>query len=85
MFEFVADYQKSQFSQNPANRGRFITQGLWSISRHPNYFGEAVMWWAIYIIALGTENGWKTFFGPMFIHFLIYYVSGVKLTERYAK
>ncbi|MGQ9800821.1 MAG: DUF1295 domain-containing protein [Candidatus Saccharicenans sp.] len=81
-FEAVADAQLRRFKQNPENRGRIITSGLWKYSRHPNYFGEAVMWWGIFLIALNTPAGWLGIIGPLTITLLLTMVSGVPLLEK---
>ena len=62
--------------------GKFIRTGLWKYSRHPNYFGEAVMWWGLYIISCSLEYGWITFFSAAFITFLLRFVSGVPFPEK---
>jgi steroid 5-alpha reductase family enzyme len=59
-FESVGDYQLKQFKKNPANKGQIITTGLWRYTRHPNYFGEAVQWWGLFIITLTLPGGWVT-------------------------
>ncbi len=81
--EVVADRQKSAFKQNPANEGRFITSGLWSWSRHPNYFGEIALWTGIAIIALPILSGWRwvMLVSPVFVFLLITRVSGVPMLE----
>lgn len=86
-FEVIADSQKSRFRSNPANKEKFITEGLWSISRHPNYFGEIVLWLGITVIALPTLQGWQlvTLISPIFVALLLIKVSGVKLLERSGK
>lgn len=61
---------------------KFITWGLWRYTRHPNYFGECVLWWGIWLIACSIEGGWATFYAPLFIGLLIRYVSGVRLLEK---
>jgi steroid 5-alpha reductase family enzyme len=81
-FELIADRQLQAFRDNPANRGTLIKSGLWRYSRHPNYFGEAVLWWGIFIIACSVGLGWITFFAPLFITLLIRFVSGVPLLEN---
>lgn len=85
-FESVADLQKSRFAADPANRGRFITTGLWSLSRHPNYFGEIVIWIGIALIALPSLKGWGllTLISPVFVAILLTRISGVPLLERAA-
>ena len=82
IFELVADCQLQQFRNDSSNRGKIIKSGLWRYSRHPNYFGEAVLWWGIYLIACSVEYGWITFFSALFITLLIRFVSGVPLLEN---
>jgi steroid 5-alpha reductase family enzyme len=84
--EAVADHQKSLFRADPANRGRFIRDGLWSWSRHPNYFGEIVLWIGVAIIAAPVLRGWQwvTLVSPVFVTVLLTRVSGVPLLERKA-
>lgn len=57
------------------------TQGLWAYSRHPNYFGEAIVWWGIWILACSVKGGWVTIFSPILIGLLVRFVSGVPLVE----
>lgn len=82
--EVVADRQKTKFRSNSENKDKFITEGLWSISRHPNYFGEIVLWFGIAVVALPTLVGWQyvTLISPIFVTFLLIKVSGVKLLEE---
>lgn len=82
IFEAVGDRQLKQFKSDPENKGRIFTQGLWKYTRHPNYFGEAVMWWGIYLIALSVEGGVFTVISPVLITFLLRFVSGVPLLEK---
>ena len=84
--EVVADRQKSAFKQDPANEGRFITSGLWSWSRHPNYFGEITLWLGIAIIAVPVLSGWRwvTLISPLFVVVLLTRVSGLPMLERRA-
>jgi len=81
--EVVADTQKSKFSADPANKGKFIQTGLWSRSRHPNYFGEIVLWVGVAIIALPVLQGWQwvALISPVFVTLLLTRVSGVPLLE----
>lgn len=81
-FETVADLQLARFLADPANRGRIMDRGLWRYSRHPNYFGEAVVWWGVWLIALSVPGGWWTVVSPLLITFLLLKVSGVPLLER---
>ena len=84
--EIVADSQKSRFSANPDNKGRFIQTGLWSRSRHPNYFGEIILWVGVAIIALPVLQGWQwvVLISPLFVTLLLTRVSGVPLLEQKA-
>ena len=87
MIEVVADRQKTKFRQLPENSNHFITTGLWAYSRHPNYFGEIVLWLGITIIALPTFVGWQyvTLISPIFVAVLLIKVSGVRLLEKNGK
>ena len=86
IMEVVADRQKSTFNQDPKNRGQFISSGLWSISRHPNYVGEVLLWTGIAVIALPTFNGlqYLALISPIFTYLLLTRVSGVNLLEASA-
>lgn len=86
VIEVIADFQKSRFNANPNNKGNFIQSGLWSRSRHPNYFGEIILWVGIAIIALPTLQGWQwiTLISPVFVALLITRISGVPLLEKKA-
>ncbi len=81
-FETEADRELARFKKDPANRGRLLTTGLWRYSRHPNYFGEALMWWAVFLLALPVPGAVWTAAGPLLITVLLRYVSGVPLLER---
>lgn len=85
-FEVIADSQKSRFSADPANKGKFIQMGLWSRSRHPNYFGEIVLWIGVAIIAIPVLQGWQwvAMISPLFVTLLLTRVSGVPLLEKKA-
>lgn len=81
--EVIADKQKKTFRAIPANKGQFITTGLWSWSRHPNYFGEIMLWTGIAIIALPILSGpqWVVLVSPLFVTLLLTRVSGVPMLE----
>ncbi len=81
-FEAVGDWQLDRFLADKQNRGKILDTGLWRYSRHPNYFGEVVMWWGIYAISLSQDWGWAGIIGPLTITVLILFVSGVPLLER---
>ena len=85
--EVIADTQKSKFRSYPENKDKFISTGIWSWSRHPNYFGEILLWIGITIIALPVLQGWQfiTLISPIFIIFLLTQVSGVRLLELRGK
>ena len=82
-FEVLADHQKTKFKADPANDGKFITGGLWDASRHPNYFGEIVLWLGISVMAVPVMSGlqYVSLVSPVFGFLLIYYVSGVRMLE----
>lgn len=84
--EVIADRQKSQFRADPQNSGKFINTGLWSWSRHPNYFGEIVLWIGVAIIAIPVLSGWQwlTLISPLFVVILLTRVSGVPMLEKRA-
>ena len=86
-FEVIADRQKKHFSEQPKNEGRFITQGLWSVSRHPNYFGEIILWAGIAIISLPFLSGWQfvTLVSPVFVFLLLTRISGLPFLEDKAE
>lgn len=84
-FEAVGDWQLARFKADPANEGKVMDRGLWRYTRHPNYFGDATLWWGLFIIALGTTDGWITVFSPVVMTFLLLRVSGVALLERSIK
>lgn len=85
--EAVADAQKRSFRKDPANSGRFITSGLWAWSRHPNYFGEIVLWFGIALIAAEVLSGWQwvTMISPLFVYLLLTRISGIPMLESSAK
>lgn len=85
-FEVVADAQKSRFNADPDNRGKFIQTGLWSRSRHPNYFGEILLWVGVALIAAPVLQGWQlvTLISPVFVALLLTRVSGIPLLEKKA-
>ena len=85
--EMVADRQKNHFSEQPENTDKFITQGLWSISRHPNYFGEIILWIGIAIISLPLLSGLQfvTLVSPVFVFLLLTKISGLPFLEDKAE
>jgi len=81
-FEAVGDYQLIRFKRDEKNKGKIMTQGLWKYTRHPNYFGECVMWWGIFLIALSVKYGWTAIISPLLITLLLLRVSGVVMLEK---
>lgn len=83
-FEVVADLQKSRFNADPANKGTFISTGLWATSRHPNYFGEILLWLGVAIVSVPALQGWQwiALISPVFVTLLLTKVSGVPLLEK---
>ncbi len=81
-FEVVGDRQLVRFRADPANRGKVLEDGLWRYTRHPNYFGDATLWWGLYIVAAGTPGGWLTVLSPSLLTLLLLRVSGVTLLEK---
>lgn len=86
VFEVLADAQKANFRADSKNRGKFIQSGLWSLSRHPNYFGEILLWLGVALIALPVLQGWQlvALISPIFVTLLLTRVSGVPLLEAKA-
>ena len=83
LFEVIADYQKFSFKMNINNKNKFITKGLWTFSRHPNYFGEIVLWFGISVMTIPLLNGWQyiSLISPFFVYILLTSISGVNLLE----
>jgi steroid 5-alpha reductase family enzyme len=82
--ESAADQQKFRFKSNSENSGRWIRHGLWKYSRHPNYFGEILCWWGVFLLALPYFRGiaWAGILGPVHITVLLLFVSGIPLLEK---
>jgi steroid 5-alpha reductase family enzyme len=80
-FEAVGDWQLTRFKANPANAGQVMDQGLWGLTRHPNYFGDFCVWWGFGLIAL-SAGAWWALLGPALMSVLLLRVSGVTLLER---
>ncbi|WP_337658596.1 DUF1295 domain-containing protein [Sphingorhabdus sp. Alg231-15] len=85
--EVVSDRQKREFRKVPENKGRYISTGLWAWSRHPNYFGEILLWTGVTVASLPVLSGWQwvTIISPIFVAFLIIRISGVPKLEAHAK
>ena len=84
--EAAADSQKATFRAKEENRSRFVASGLWRYSRHPNYFGEMLVWWGLFLYVVPVLHGWAfaVAAGPVFITVLLLFVSGIPLVERSA-
>jgi steroid 5-alpha reductase family enzyme len=82
-FELIADVQKSQFKANPENEGKFIHNGLWAWSRHPNYFGEIVIWVGVAVVALPVLRGWAllALISPVWVIVQLTLISGIPMLE----
>jgi len=81
IFEAVADFQLSAFRADPTNQGKVMQRGLWGWSRHPNYFGDAAMWWGYFAIGFSASHMWWLILSPLLVTFLLLQVSGVTLLE----
>ena len=81
-FESVGDYQLARFKADPAHQGQVMDRGLWRYTRHPNYFGDAMVWWGLTLIALATEGSWWVLISPALMTVLLMKVSGVALLEK---
>ncbi len=82
LFEAVGDAQLARFRADPASRGQVMDRGLWRLTRHPNYFGDATLWWGFYLIAAAVPAARWTAVGPLLMTFLLVRVSGVALLEQ---
>ena len=82
--EVVADNQKTVFRKNIANKDKFISTGLWAYSRHPNYFGEILLWFGIAVMSFSSLNGlqYLTLISPIFVYILLVYISGIRILEN---
>jgi steroid 5-alpha reductase family enzyme len=82
-FEAVGDAQMERFRRDPANRGRIIDVGLWRYSRHPNYFGDACVWWGIFLVAADALPGVVTIYAPVIMTLLLTMGSGARILEKH--
>ena len=81
-FESLGDWQLARFKSDPASKGRVMDRGLWAYTRHPNYFGEFLAWWGIFLITLSTPNSWWTVISPLIITAVLLKMTGIPLTEQ---
>jgi steroid 5-alpha reductase family enzyme len=84
-FEVVGDWQLSRFKGNQVNEGKVMRSGRWAYTRHPNYFGDAVLWWGYFLIAAGTPDGYLTVFSPIFMTFVLTRLSGIGVMDPHLK
>jgi steroid 5-alpha reductase family enzyme len=82
LFESIGDYQKNKFKSNKENKNKFCNIGLWQYTRHPNYFGEALLWWGICFITMNSVPFYFAAIGPLILNFLLVKVSGVAMLEE---
>jgi steroid 5-alpha reductase family enzyme len=82
LFETVADLQLARFKSKPRNKGKVMQNGLWAYSRHPNYFGECLVWWGFFVICLANPAGIWTLFSPLIVTLVLVKLTGVALTEK---
>lgn len=81
-FEVVGDWQLLRFMKDSSNKGKIMRHGLWRYTRHPNYFGEAFLWWGIFLIAFNVPWGWLGLISPLAINWLLLFVSGIPMLEK---
>ena len=84
-FEAVGDFQLMRFKKDPENNGKVMNTGVWRYTRHPNYFGDALLWWGFFCFALANPHGWVFVFCPIFMTFLLLKISGVAMLEKSLK
>jgi len=83
IFELIGDFQLKTFKKDPKNRGQLMRAGLWRYTRHPNYFGESVMWWGLFIISLSVRFGYIAVISPLTITLILFFISSPLLEEKY--
>ena len=86
LIESISDAQKYRFKSKPENKAHWVDSGLWKYSRHPNYFGEILVWWGLFAVVIPSLTGflWLTVLGPLSITLLLLFVSGIPLLEKSA-
>lgn len=82
VYEALADAQLASFKRDPNNKGRIMQAGLWKTSRHPNYFGESLVWLGLAVMSLGSRWGWLAMISPAVITYLLLFVSGIPIQEK---
>lgn len=84
-FETVGDWQLARFKSDPQNKGQVLKTGLWQYTRHPNYFGDFLVWWGLFLVAVSLSGAWWTMISPLLMSVLLMKVSGVSLLEKTLK
>lgn len=84
-FETVGDYQMRVFKSDPSNQGAIMDRGLWAWTRHPNYFGDAAVWWGLWLVTIAGWISLVTVLSPVLMTYLLAYVTGGRLTEKYMR
>ena len=82
LFESIGDWQLARFKSNPENTGKVMDKGLWAYSRHPNYFGEFLVWWGIFLVTLATPGSGWTIVSPVIVTVVLLKMTGIPLTEK---
>jgi steroid 5-alpha reductase family enzyme len=82
IFEVLSDWQLVQFKADPSNKGKVMDRGLWAFSRHPNYFGEFLIWWGFFLVTLSAPGSWWTVISPLLITSVLLKMTGIPLTEE---
>ena len=82
LFETVGDWQLAHFKTNPDNKGKVMDKGLWAYSRHPNYFGECLVWWGLFLISFSSPGNWWTIMSPLIATIVLLKMTGIPLTEK---
>jgi steroid 5-alpha reductase family enzyme len=82
LFEAIGDHQLRQFKADPANKGTIMDRGLWSWTRHPNYFGDSAVWWGLWLIGIAGWPSLATVLSPVAMTYFLVYATGARLTER---
>jgi steroid 5-alpha reductase family enzyme len=85
LFESISDWQLARFASTPENKGKVMNQGLWAYSRHPNYFGEFLVWWGLFLVTLATPGSWWTVVSPLMVTVVLLKMTGIPLTEKNIK